>query len=132
MARFLLDASALYPLMRKPEEYIDILEDSCILDLTLYEVGNAALVAWRRGLLDDYDRFLSLLSELASLLTVLKLSAEDLKDVGVTARETGLTFYDAAYVYAARKHGLILVTEDKEILGKAPDVARSLKSIAQS
>jgi len=42
MARYLVDASALYPLVLKlREELLDRLPLVAVLDLTVYEVGNA-------------------------------------------------------------------------------------------
>jgi len=39
------------------------------------------------------------------------------------AIESGLTFYDASYVWLARERGLKLRTRDKEILREFPDIA---------
>lgn len=44
-----------------------------------------------------------------------------------TAHSTGLTAYDATYAVLARSLGVLLVTEDKQILRACPDVARSMK-----
>ena len=43
-----------------------------------------------------------------------------------TAHSSGLTAYDATYVVLARSLGLLLVTEDRQILRACPDVARSM------
>ena len=129
MPRYLLDASALYPILEKPSHYISVLEDSVILDLTLYEIGNAALVAQRRGLLGNYRSFLKSFSKAASMLPIERISPEDIEGIGRVAEETGLTYYDAAYVYMAERLGLTLVTEDREILEKAPHVARRLRDL---
>ena len=83
-------------------------------------------MAWRRGLLRDYTGFIRAFHRVVRLLEVIRLGPGDLEGVGEVARETGLTFYDAAYVYTARSQGMVLVTEDREILASAPDVAVSL------
>jgi len=44
-----------------------------------------------------------------------------------TAYATGLTAYDATYVVLARSLGVVLVTEDKQILRACPDAARSIR-----
>ena len=44
-----------------------------------------------------------------------------------TAHSSGLTAYDASYVVLARSLGVLLVTEDKQILRACPDVARSMR-----
>jgi len=130
--RVLLDASALYFLAVSPEKYVGLLDNLCILDLTVYEIGNAALMAWRRGLLKDYEAFMERLRLFLEDACILRLELEDLAGIAETASGTGLTFYDASYVYAARKHGLLLVTEDKEILKKAPETAQRLQDLSRS
>ncbi len=131
MPRYLLDASALYPIITSPYQYIDVLEDSAILDLTLYEIGNAALVSWRRGKLRSYAEFMKSVTKAVRILGIVRLGPGDLEEIAQVAEETGLTYYDSAYVYAARKLGLVLVTEDTEILRKARDVAKALEDLAE-
>jgi len=101
--RFVHDASTLYPIALNVNEYIDILSESVILDLTVYEVSNAGLVAWRRGLLRNYMEFLKALSEIVSTLTLVKIAPEDIVGIGEIAKKTGLTFYDATYIHIAKK-----------------------------
>jgi len=44
-----------------------------------------------------------------------------------TAHTSALTAYDATYVVLARSLGLLLITEDKQILRACPDIARSMR-----
>ncbi len=131
MPKYLLDASALYPIILEPYKYTSILEDSAILDLTLYEIGNAALVSWRRKLLRSYTGFMKSVTKAARILEIIRLGPGDIEGIARVAEKTGLTYYDSAYVYVARKLGLVLVTEDTEILRKARDVAKPLKELAE-
>ena len=131
MPKYLLDTSALYPIILEPYKYTSILEDSAILDLTLYEIGNAALVSWRRGLLRSYIGFMKSVTKAVRILEIIRLGTGDIEGIARVAEETGLTYYDSAYVYAARRLGLVLVTEDTEILQKAKDVATPLKELAE-
>lgn len=131
MPKYLLDASALYPIILEPYKYTSMLEDSAILDLTLYEIGNAALVSWRRRLLRSYTGFMKSATKAMRILGIIRLGPGDIEGIARVAEETGLTYYDSAYVYAARKLGLVLVTEDAEILRKARDVAKPLKELAE-
>ncbi len=129
----ILDASALYPLAklsRGKEEFIaNILveEKTAILDLTLYETANAAVIEARRKLINDPLRLVKAVSTLIEYLTVIRINQNDLIPISTLARETGLTVYDAAYVYYAKKHGAKLITCDKEIITKANDIALDLK-----
>jgi len=97
------------------------------LDLTLYEVGNVAVVRWRdqaeaERLLDlvvtaSADRLMRLDGELATIA------------VGVAAAES-LSVYDAAYVACARRSGWSLVSGDLRDLvipghATSPDAALS-------
>ncbi len=128
MTRLLLDASALYPLAKllasEPRVAERVAGDAAILDLTLYEACNAALVEHRRGLIRDPSRVCSYVSALASVVEVVRLDPDWLPDILRVALEKRLTFYDAAYVYVASIHGYTLVTEDREILRAYPGARR--------
>jgi Predicted nucleic acid-binding protein, contains PIN domain len=113
---FLLDSSALYPLLN----YVDKVDVSKIhvLPLTFYEVGNAI---WKEFYIHKRikDPFtLSLLFQ--KFLHKLKvLSDPPADEVMRVAVDKGLTFYDASYVYSAEANDLTLVSEDKELIKKA-------------
>jgi predicted nucleic acid-binding protein len=47
-------------------------------------------------------------------------------DILTTAQSAGLTAYDATYVTLAQSLGIVLVTEDQQILRACPNVARSM------
>jgi predicted nucleic acid-binding protein len=125
--RLLLDASAFYPAVLEPHRFASLLADAAILDLTVYEVGNAGLVMARRKLLKNYRAFINAVKRLASLLEIIRIDLKDVPEIAAIAEETGLTFYDAAYVHYARKTGKLLVTNDKEIIRKARDIAITVK-----
>lgn len=79
------------------------------LDLTLYEVANA--IGVKQGDANGASRVNRLLLRCCRD-RVLKADVE-LVDSGLQiAAEHGLTAYDAAYVAAARRHGLTLVSAD--------------------
>jgi len=75
--------------------------------------------------------FLRALSEIVSTITLVKMAPEDIVEVGGLAEKTGLTFYDAAYVYVAKKLNLKLITEDREVLEKAGNQAIRLSMVEQ-
>ena len=65
--------------------------------------------------------------QIAKILEIIKLenieSAEEFKEVMKLAAELKLTFYDASYLQVAKRMGIPLVTEDKELLEKAKNVS---------
>ena len=114
--RYLLDASALYPLLLKLREriieYFDLL---AILDLTVYEVGNAIWKEYRVGRIRDPVLVARAFSEVMKRLHILSIHSSIDEVVELAAREN-LTFYDASYLYVATSRNMKLVTEDRDLL----------------
>ena len=80
-----------------------------VLDLTLYEVGNA--VGVKQGHASEASRILHLIQRCCRE----RIHSVDLELLDAAlgiAVEHGLTAYDAAYVAAARRFGLTLVSID--------------------
>ncbi len=116
MARYLVDASALYPLVLKlREELLDRLPLVAVLDLTVYEVGNAVWKEHRARRVRDPKALAAVFGEVLSGVGVVRVGSEEMGEVLELAVAEGITFYDAAYLYAARKLGLKLVTEDSDL-----------------
>ena len=123
--KFLLDASAIIPLIRKLKtSIVEYIDQFLILDLTLYEIGNAL---WKRYYLkstksgETERKIEEVIVDFATILAsinVNRIKPDDLKEILRIAGEHKLTFYDASYVYVAEKRKLQLITEDKEILKK--------------
>ena len=108
----LYDASAFFNLSARTDQYENFLGQA-VLDLTQYELGNAVSKKYK----DDRAVMLKLFDECVDILAhmhVLGTGGME-RDVLVTASSTGLTFYDSAYVVAAERHGLVLVTDDAEM-----------------
>ena len=129
----LLDASVWVAAKDADERYFDAARALVLntelpvsaLDLTFYETANVIGSRWRRP---DLARELCRTIELRCEGRI--VSAEvDLLDAAVDlATEHGLTTYDAAYVAAARRHGLTLVSTDiRDLVSKGlavtPDAA---------
>jgi Predicted nucleic acid-binding protein, contains PIN domain len=112
---FLFDASALYPLLN----YVDKIDPSKIhvLSLTFYEVGNAI---WKehylRKKVKDPIALAMFFHKFLRKFNVIE--DPPLEEVMKTAVEGGLTYYDASYLYSATSLGLILVSNDKDLIGK--------------
>jgi len=128
----ILDASVLYPLAKLSRDRVTTVADrllregATVLDLTLYEVANAAIIEARRGVIREPQRLVKAVSRLAEYLSIIRIEAKDLEAISKLAEELDLTAYDSAYIHYARKYKAKLLTNDKEILMKADDVAVSL------
>ncbi len=127
----LFDASALLNLLiQKGSSALKLLNEQAILDLTVYEVGNSI---WR---LTHLERKIST-NQACSLLDSFLLLTQYMKTLTITGIEKsvkefsiheGVTFYDAAYLVAAKNNGLVLVTDDKSLAKVARKHARVIQS----
>ncbi|WP_338249690.1 type II toxin-antitoxin system VapC family toxin [Pyrodictium abyssi] len=113
--RYLLDASALYPLvLRLRETLLAYTHLFAALDLTVYEVGNVIWKEHRRGRIRDLLVVARLFQEVLGGMQVISLR-DRLPEIAELATSESLTFYDASYLYAARAHRMKLVTEDSDL-----------------
>jgi len=130
---YLLDTSALYPLIKLlKEDLLDYANIIAVLDLTFYEAGNTVWKEWKLGLIKDLDRALLMIEEVLKEVNKISIKADEIKSIAKIAVKNSITFYDAAYIYVAEKYGYILVTEDKDILqiyGKAITTKTLLKEL---
>jgi predicted nucleic acid-binding protein len=122
--KYLLDASSFMLLIKKTDvkTTVECLQDSSILNLTFYEIGNAV---WKESTL---LKFLTA-EEVAKLTTVAQIvlakieqmtnEDEDFQKILEIAQDQKLTFYDASYVFYTKQKGLQLVTEDTQLETKA-------------
>jgi predicted nucleic acid-binding protein len=101
------------------------------IDLTKYETFNAILVLSRRGILRDEEvsKVLSYTEKILSGIKILSIDVGEMREIYETARRHGLTVYDAAYLYIAKKLGGVLITEDKELLNKSKQLGVESKTI---
>jgi predicted nucleic acid-binding protein len=116
MVEYLLDASALYPLVLKlRDKLLDYLALMAVLDLTVYEVGNVIWEESRGGRVRAPKALATAFAEVLRGVKVVRVEDRAMADVLELALAEEITFYDAAYLYAARKLGLKLVTEDSDL-----------------
>ncbi len=106
----LYDTSEIFELL-KEGKYVS----GYVLDLTIYEFAN---VVWKNVLRKRLDKNAGL--DLLRLfleqdIEIIRVDPEDGKGILSLAIEKGLTAYDAAYLFYARKYGLNLKTRDKKL-----------------
>jgi predicted nucleic acid-binding protein len=102
------------------------------IDLAKYETSNAILVLSRRGLLRDEEvsRVVSYAERILSRIRILSIDIEEMREVYETARQHGLTVYDAAYLHTAKKLGGVLITEDRELLSKSKQLGLESRTMS--
>jgi predicted nucleic acid-binding protein len=116
---------------------LELPQNPITIDLAKYEVFNAILVLSRRGLLeeDEVSKITTYAERILGRIKMLSVNIRELREVCETAHQHGLTVYDAAYLYTAKKLGGILVTEDKELLSKSKQMgveSRMISGISNS
>jgi predicted nucleic acid-binding protein len=112
----LFDAGASINVMiRKGGGALKLLKGQHMLDLTIYEVGNAL---WRLASLEkkiSNEQACMLLESFMLMmqnLQVLNINGME-RSVKELSAENRITFYDASYLIAAERNDLVLVTDDK-------------------
>lgn len=115
----LFDASSLINLIvERGEETLNLLRNNYVLDLTFYEVGNAL---WRMHFLvkkisaSDVEALMDVMVDLVGWINMVSISDLDLIKIMKLAADRGITFYDAAYVVAAKLKRLTLITDDVKL-----------------
>jgi predicted nucleic acid-binding protein len=102
------------------------------IDLAKYETFNAILVLSRRGLLRDEEvsRVVGYAERVLSKIKALNIDIREMREIYETARQYGLTVYDASYLYTAKKLGGVLITEDRELLSKSKQLGVESRTIS--
>ncbi len=124
MKHCLIDASAFMLLIKKadPQNTIKFLQDSSILDLTYYEIGNAV---WKESVLTklltpEAAKTLQRTAEtILAKIDRINSDSNSFEKIMEIAKVEKLTFYDSSYIHFAKEKGLQLITEDKELKTKA-------------
>jgi len=113
----LIDTSALYDMIAQRKA--EAIRESFILDLTIYEFGNAVWKQHRRSKGISKNECRVLIESFTKLgLRPIRIDTADLAAISAIAGDYDVTVYDAAYIYYAKRHSLDLITSDEK-LGKA-------------
>ena len=103
-----LDASSIYISLKS----IEPPKNSATLDLAFYEIGNALLKEFRRGLIDEASlvTMIGVLDWLSDLMTVMNFQKLSSERISRLCRESKLTLYEAAYLSCALSTNQSLTT----------------------
>ena len=130
---YIFDASALLNLIRKAgSNAIEIVKENYILDLTLYEIGNALwkeAILLKRISLEEALKTISFIENLRKILIAKSLSDEDLlpKVLKISLQQK-ITYYDAAYITIAQNQKLTLITDDSKLIKTAKKLGVKTKT----
>lgn len=116
--KYLFDASSIYAIVKAEKAQLLILNYTC--DLVRYEVGNILLTERHlRKTINEAEQksLLGLITRSLNLMITLSVNGSEQNIVNL-AIKYNLSFYDAAYVYFAKKDNIILVTEDGKLAKK--------------
>lgn len=121
---FLFDTNSLLYIL-KTKRYQKLDKNCHVLDLTFYEYGNAVLnLLAKRGNKDLPSReeivvLLEAYEKISEQTSVVNPTENPMSEIFELARKENLTFYDASYLYCARRFNLHLITEDERLLASA-------------
>lgn len=130
---YLLDSSSLFSLffMGSEEKVLEIMKKSYVLDLTGYEIGSI-LTKGNDGHIKGLGRefILDLTNEIEKVVAgirVIRLEPMDIAEIMKLSLSTGLTFYDASYVFYCKSHQKALLTDDREMYREAFKLGLNVK-----
>jgi predicted nucleic acid-binding protein len=130
----LLDASAVLEVIKnfQDEKALQVFDDSYVLDLTKYEVGNGI---WKEYALqhaiqeDEFQEFLDSLRTVVDRAKLLVPDSTNLLEIAKIAAKEKITFYEASYVAMAKVRKLVLTTEDSKLSKVASRHAKTRSSV---
>lgn len=131
-----LDSSAIAVILRRlGKKAVKIIRGKTTLDLAGYELGN---IIWKECILKGHitpEEAMSRAEEIAKILEIMRVelveSSEGFMEVMQLSTELKITFYDASYLYIAKKNRLTLITEDVELKEKAERMNLTAISVGQ-
>lgn len=134
--KYLLDTSTIAVLLaRYKEKALDILKKCATLDLAFYELGN---IVWKEYALFKritLEEALSRASEAYTIIQTMKVYSitkpEEYREIMSTAVTLKITFYDSAFLTISKINNFKLVTQDRELLEKAPNTGIKVISIGE-
>ena len=121
------DASAIIRLIElEPNKAFDILRGQYTIDLVYYEIGN---YLWKisKSSIINIEPLIKAFNGALSLMNIVSIGLNN--DVVNLARKMNITYYDAAYVYSAMKLNTKLVTDDKELIKKFPNITMNISEL---
>ena len=137
VSSYVLDSSSLFTLFfsDSEENAHKILKESSVLDLTGFEIGSI-LTKGNDGHIRGLERELiqDLTKEIEKVIAnirVIRLKALDIAEIMKLSLSTGLTFYDASYVFYCKFNQMTFLTDDKEMYREAMKLGLEVKKVEE-
>ena len=134
---YVLNSSSLFTLFfsDSEENVLKILKESPVLDLTGYEIGSI-LTKGNDGHIRGLNRELILyltkeIEKVIANIGVIRLKTLDIAEIMKLSLSTGLTFYDASYVFYCKFNQMTLLTDDKEMYREAMKLGLEVKKVEE-
>ena len=137
VSSYVLDSSSLFTLffLDSEEKVHNILKESSVLDLSGYEIGSILTKGndgHIKGLERDIIRDLTKeIQKVIANIRVIRLNTLDIAEIMKLSLSTGLTFYDASYIFYSKSHQMPLLTDDKEMYREAIKVGLEVKKVEE-
>ena len=128
----LVDASSIFEALRSLN--LKPLDNAYTLDLAVYEVGN---VIHKQGSIlhtlnwEESRELMLQANRLFSLLKVVGVSGGEV-EVLELAKQVRATFYDASYLYTAKRMNLTLITEDMRMAANARTIGVETRMLTRN
>ena len=124
MAKYLIDASSIFKLLSSAfPNGQNLLENSSITDLTLFEIGNALYKRKDSSIKEmPVEKIMALSKVIGNIIreiTRLPITAKEIPNILSIAINKKTTFYDASYIYVCSREKLSLISEDLDLRRKA-------------
>ena len=118
--KYVFDTSSLFKLFfLRSEVKVDILRNSLISELTFFEIGNVLRKRKDEALAKSSElNLLEISKEMEVVVGSISkgtLFSQELPNILKISLESGLTFYDASFLYLTQRENRILVTEDQKL-----------------
>ncbi len=137
VSSYVLDSSSLFTLffLDSEENVYKILKESSVLDLTGYEIGSI-LTKGNDGHICGLEReiILDLTKEIQKVIAnirVIRLKTLDIAEIMKLSLSTGLTFYDASYVFYCKFYRMALLTDDKKMYQEAMKLGLEVRKVEE-
>jgi predicted nucleic acid-binding protein len=124
MPRYLIDTSSLFKLLSSDSlNGENLLENSCITDPTLFEIGNVMCKRKDSSIKEmSVEKVKTLSKVIGNILrgiSCFSITSTEIPNILKIALKTGTTFYDASYIYMCGREKVKLISEDVDLRRKA-------------